>query len=73
MRDIYKCIGNVMEIDPFYFPGFDHSCMRFVTELQHPRIPSHVGVHHPSGHGIVLWQSGLAFWSHEQQFDAVGD
>ncbi|CAD6235852.1 unnamed protein product [Miscanthus lutarioriparius] len=73
VREIYKCLGTVMEIDPFSIPGFDRSCMRFVLELQHPHVPARIGVHPPSGRGIVLRQSILSLWPREQQFDAAGN
>ncbi|KAK8447304.1 hypothetical protein SEVIR_8G043301v4 [Setaria viridis] len=73
VHEIYKCVSTVMEIDPFYFPGFDRSCMRFVLELQHPHVPSRIGVHTPSGRGVILRQSVLTLWPRERQLDAAGE
>ncbi|CAN6345375.1 unnamed protein product [Urochloa humidicola] len=70
---LYKCIGNVREIDPECVPGEDRSCLRFVIELQHPHVPYRVGVHPPSGHGIVLRQQALRFWPRAEQFDGEGN
>ncbi|RCV31712.1 hypothetical protein SETIT_6G200100v2 [Setaria italica] len=69
VRDILRCIGTLVEVDPFCSPGFDRSCMRVVIELQHPHLPSRLGVHTPSGRGVVLRLGGLTFWPREQQFD----
>uniref|UniRef100_K4A0X3 DUF4283 domain-containing protein n=1 Tax=Setaria italica TaxID=4555 RepID=K4A0X3_SETIT len=73
VRDIYSCVGSMIEIDPFCLPEFDWSCMCFIIELQHPHVPSRLGVHTPSGHGVVLRQSILVVWPCEQQLDANGD
>jgi hypothetical protein len=73
IHKLFACIGEVMEIDPFCFPEFDRSCLRFVIALQHPRVLHCVGIHPPSGRGIVLQQTGLTFWPREQQYDAAGD
>ncbi|XP_072149771.1 uncharacterized protein [Setaria viridis] len=74
VKDIFSCVGSVLEIDPFCIPGpgFDRPCMRFVIELQHPHIPDRIGVHTPSGRGIVLRQSALLFWPKDQQLDEEG-
>lgn len=45
IHKLFACIGEVMEIDPFCFPGFDRSCLRFVIALQHPRVLHCVGIH----------------------------
>ncbi|CAN6269768.1 unnamed protein product [Urochloa humidicola] len=72
VRDIYCCVGTVVEIDPSCFATLDRSCMRFVIELQHPHVPYRVGAHPPSGRGIVLRQNALRFWPRAEQFDATG-
>ncbi|CAO2199126.1 unnamed protein product [Urochloa humidicola] len=70
---LYCCIGTVREIDPECIPGTDRSCLQFVIELQHPHVPFRVGVHPPSGSGIVLRQQALRFWPRAEQFDAQGN
>ncbi|XP_012698963.1 formin-like protein 7 [Setaria italica] len=70
--DILRCVGTMVEVDPFCIPGFDRSCMRVVVELQHPSLPSRIGVHAPSGRGVVLRLGALAFWPRENQFDEAG-
>ncbi|CAO1943882.1 unnamed protein product [Urochloa humidicola] len=73
VREIYDCIGTVMEIDHMCIPGFDRSCMRFVIELCHPHVPYRVGVHPRSGRGIVLRQNALSYWPRANQFDENGN
>nr|TKV94400.1 LOW QUALITY PROTEIN: hypothetical protein SEVIR_9G292300v2 [Setaria viridis] len=68
VRDILRCVGTLIEVDPFCSPGFDRSCMRV-----HPRLPSRLGVHTPSSRGVVLRLGSLAFWPREQQLDEAGD
>ncbi|CAN6206901.1 unnamed protein product [Urochloa humidicola] len=66
---LYRCLGTVREIDPECIPGSDRSCLRFVVELQHPHVPYRVGVHPPSGRGIVLRQQPVRFWPRAEQLD----
>ncbi|CAN6167308.1 unnamed protein product [Urochloa humidicola] len=70
---LYNCIGTVREIDYECIPGWDRSCLRFVLELQHPHVPYRVGVHPPSGRGIILRQQALRFWPRAEQFDENGN
>ncbi|CAN6165071.1 unnamed protein product [Urochloa humidicola] len=70
--DVYGCMGTVREIDPQCVPGTDRSCLRFVIELCHPQVPARVGVHVPSGRGIVLEQNATRFWPRAEQFNVNG-
>lgn len=73
IREVYFCVGQVMEIDYFCIPGFERSYLRFVIAVHAPRIPSRIAVHPPSGRGILLGQEGVAFWPRAQQYDDDGN
>ncbi|CAN6275154.1 unnamed protein product [Urochloa humidicola] len=66
IKDVFECIGTVREIDPLCVPGTDRSCLRFVIELPHPRVPNRIGVHTLSGRGIVLEINATSFWPRAQ-------
>ncbi|CAN6205597.1 unnamed protein product [Urochloa humidicola] len=73
VKDVFECIGTVREIDPQCIPGTDRSCLRFLIELQHPRVPNRVGVHPPSGRGLVLEINGTSYWPRQEQIDENGN